>query len=470
MWNSWIYYIYHGALSLKHGIKQAHQKARWIRSGNQRHLSRLAMALTDFQKAQCFFMLAVNIAAQFVLRRGGVQARSLQQLYNTYVFIKVLAISGYLPVTFTLFTLHLIGMVSWYLLSLSICSVALSVATLAAIGNFNPSQANLKDLASVYVSGGPESCGYFQPGAYCYVPMAYDDSFYDDTSIRYESNIASSAYKMLAFCLIVLLLLILEKADVVHWPMTQRLVRWLSNKLTPCGRVFVSLVDGIRRVYKVPVIRSMLNWIMNFSLLGFNALWRTLTYIPRKLSDQPIFSKPLSRRVASWRGSDRYLIAKKSSRRFSQRTWDSTKHIYYTADYARVFRQCIIASLYIIFSALYFYWFSIFSKLLGWFAENSYYSTAWNFGQIVAITVWAPPLFEYIHLEIRESTLSIDSITFTSSPVYIARIITDVYHRRYAPRLRPQTPRTLSRHKGRTSFTKTRPTTRRLTSNDRLRY
>lgn len=27
----------------------------------------------------------------------------------------------------------------------------------------------------------------------------------------------------------------------------------------------------------------------------------------------------------------------------------------------------------------------------------------WNFGQIVAITVWAVPVFEYLHLSIRES-------------------------------------------------------------------
>ncbi|KAL8936890.1 MAG: hypothetical protein Q9216_004692 [Gyalolechia sp. 2 TL-2023] len=43
----------------------------------------------------------------------------------------------------------------------------------------------------------------------------------------------------------------------------------------------------------------------------------------------------------------------------------------------------------------------MFLRDLAWFAENDVYSKTWNFGQIVAITVWAPPVCEFIHLEIR---------------------------------------------------------------------
>ncbi|KAI4251856.1 MAG: hypothetical protein L6R42_008209 [Xanthoria sp. 1 TBL-2021] len=38
---------------------------------------------------------------------------------------------------------------------------------------------------------------------------------------------------------------------------------------------------------------------------------------------------------------------------------------------------------------------------LAWFAKNDVYGNTWNFGQVSAITVWVPPIVEYIHLEMR---------------------------------------------------------------------
>lgn len=407
LWNSWIYYIYHGALTLRHGFKKAHDKARWIRNGNQKHLSRLATALTDFQKAQCFFMLAINIAAQFVVRQGGLQPSSLQQIYNTYVFIKVLAISGYLPITFTLFTLHLIGMVSWYLLALSVSSVALSVATLLTIGDFNPSAADLKDLASSFTGGGPDSCGGVQPGAFCYVSIDYfDDNYYDSEDSFDTSRIGSTAFSVLAFCLLVLLLLIIEKAKVLQRPSTRRLMGSLSKKLAPCLAILFLPQRYIRKAFEFSAVRQLSHLVSSMWSKCVYAFVGAINWIQWKVSTQPILhrcSKPLTRRVASWRGSDRYIMAKNTTRRFSQQSLAKTKHMHRTADYGKLFRQYLVASLYIVFSCLYLYYFSVFSRLLAWFAVNNYNSKTWNFGQVVAITVWAPPLCEYIHLELRKS-------------------------------------------------------------------
>lgn len=345
-WSSWIYYIYHGALTLKHGFRKAHEKAQWIRDRNRKHLSRLVVALTDFQKAQCIFMVVINIAAQIVIREGGLQPNSLQQIYNTYVFIKVLAISGYLPITFTLFTLHMIGMVSWYLLALSVSSVALSVATLVTIGDFEPSTADLNDLASSYATGGPDSCGNVQLGAFCYGDN--ETHYYSTHSELNMGSIGDAAFRMLAFCLVVLVVLVFEKAKVLQWSKTQRMTLWLSKKLAPCLTMLAFLAGCILNAFKHPVTRRIILWT--------NTLVRAT-------------------------------------------------HIHRLAIDTLVFRQWIIASLYIIFSCLYIYWFCIFSRLLGWCATNQFYSTSWNFGQIVAIAVWAPPLCEYIHLELRKSLL-----------------------------------------------------------------
>ena len=43
---------------------------------------------------------------------------------------------------------------------------------------------------------------------------------------------------------------------------------------------------------------------------------------------------------------------------------------------------------------------------LAWFAKNKVNGNTWNFGQVFAITVWVPPIVEYIHLELRKLIIS----------------------------------------------------------------
>ena len=68
--------------------------------------------MTEFQKAQCLFMMAIEIAALVYKYKGDLDSITLQQLYNNYILIKSISISGYLPVTLTLFGLHIVEMVS----------------------------------------------------------------------------------------------------------------------------------------------------------------------------------------------------------------------------------------------------------------------------------------------------------------------------------------------------------------------
>ena len=119
-------------------------------------------------------MLAINIAALVVIQRGGFDPQSLQQMYNTYIFLRVLAVNGFLPITFTLTNLYLVGMLSWFLSLLSFVTIALSVATLACVGQFNPSLANMTGLAELAASGGPEECDGRKPGIYCLRIMEYN--------------------------------------------------------------------------------------------------------------------------------------------------------------------------------------------------------------------------------------------------------------------------------------------------------
>ena len=229
-WNWAIYYICLGALLLPRGYSKARKTAQRIRNESRnKHLPSLTGALAEFQKAQCFFMLAINIAALVNRNRGGFQPNNLQQLYNTYILIKSISISGYLPVTFTLFTLHLVDVVSWYLLVLSIVTVLVSIATLFVVGSFNPSQADLDYLSKQARFGGPDSCGTQNLAVYCYSPVGGSGS-YDST------DPANGAYSMLAFCLVVLILLVAHQYHAFQDPSTGKAKPWLSRTLSASYR------------------------------------------------------------------------------------------------------------------------------------------------------------------------------------------------------------------------------------------
>jgi len=360
----------------------------------------LAVALTDFQKAQCFFMLAINIAAQVVIRKGGLQPQSLQQIYDTYIFIKVLAISGFLPITFTLFTLHLIGMVSWYLMALSFLSVALSIVTLLTIGEFNPSQADMIDLASSYATGGPSSCGNAQPAAFCYSPVGY---YYGPSLDTF--SIGDVAFRMLGFCLVVFLLLVVGKSRVLQWPMAQRFTRWLADKLTPCLAFFPSISSCARKLSRYPVVKRFTHWMMEKGAFCLSILVHFADTVRWRVATQPTLhrsSVSLSRRMAPWKQSDRYVMGKRFVVRSCNEFWSNTARFFRSTTCTKATRKCIIIATYLTMSGLYIYWFIIFAQDLAYFAINGNYSKTWNFGQIVAITVWAPPLCEYIHLELRK--------------------------------------------------------------------
>lgn len=229
-WNWGIYYICLGALLLPCGYSKANKVAQRIRnSSRNKRLPSLTGALAEFHKAQCFFMLAINIAALVNRNSGGFQPNSLQQLYNTYILIKSISISGYLPVTFTLFTLHLVDMVSWYLLVLSVVTVLVSIATLFVIGKFSPSQDDLNYLSQQALSGGPDSCGTKNLFVYCYNPIGGANN-YDST------DPASGANSMLAFCLVVLMLLIAHQYHTFKDPSTGQPKPWLSKILNALSR------------------------------------------------------------------------------------------------------------------------------------------------------------------------------------------------------------------------------------------
>ncbi|KAI9713400.1 MAG: hypothetical protein M1820_000782 [Bogoriella megaspora] len=123
--------------------------------------------LVDFHKAQCFFMLPVQIAALIAVfspsNRNYFEARTYQQLVDNVALLSSIAWNGIVPVTFVQYLLHLEGKGEWYTYLLSI-----GVATLSAITYY---RSNLVDIDQKIVAGESptlQSCGGKPPIQYCY--------------------------------------------------------------------------------------------------------------------------------------------------------------------------------------------------------------------------------------------------------------------------------------------------------------
>ena len=352
--------------------------------GRTARLAPLTSALVDFHKAQCFFVLAINIAAQVDRTKGGLEPQSLQQLYNAWVLIQTVSIGGYLPVTFTIFTLHLVDLVSWYLLSLTICTASVSIATLVTIGNFKPSDADIQSVSQASSTNGTIDCGGLVPGAWCYTPNTMD--------YNSESNPSNGAYSMLVFCIIVLSLLVAKQFG--------------ADK-------YISDVYG-RKPRKFFPNKYIGRWYSTWRK-SFTAAWEVL---------QPVQQKILEHRNLKHRRSSSSCLASWKSR-WTQSEWftkvtDTTSkdlrlrglltkeaiirnfQSFRSTDWLKASQTAFIVLFYATIIGFYMFFFVTYCQDLAWFASY-HISKSWSFGQIVAVTVWAGPLCEYMYLEIRES-------------------------------------------------------------------
>ena len=346
-----MFYLSLVALILPCGFRKAKMKARRIQSDMRaKRLPTITAALTEFQKAQCFFMLAINIAAQVIRAKGGLEPSSLQQIFNTYSLIQTVAISGFLPITLTLFSLHMVDMVSWYLLTLSASTIAVSIATLFTIGNFHPTQDDLSFLASEASKGTFSSCGNHNPFVYCYAPPTLTQG------VDVGSEILQGGINMLAFCLVIFTLVIVDHSKILKQQRTQRIIVSLLEKSKSYLSPVKLLLANRYRVFKQHPTTRRLKYFMSGKLRWWSVPWTQGKFLEEM---GPI-------------------------------NWPKTC------------TTIFVAMVYMTLSGLYFFWLYVFFVYLTYFAKSQSISNSWGFGQIVAIIVWAPPLCEFIHLEMRE--------------------------------------------------------------------
>ena len=277
----------------------------------KRRLAHLTATLTDFQKAQCFFMLAVNIAAQASKTYGGLTPVSLQELYDNYSILAIVAISGSLPITTTLLALHMVDMTSSYLLGLSGYTIGFSITTITTISNFEPRLADLESIQAQASKGNKyPKCGDNDLTVYC---LEYHDNDQRKTLV----------WGIMAYCLVVL--------------------------------VYISAYH--HNAFRDPLTHQTRPWIL---------------YIPNTLTT--FFAK-----------------------------LNNAEETAASQDWPRKFRHFLVIRLYFMIFLVCIVCFGFVSKGLASF-HAKVDTNAWTFGQIVAITIWAQPLCEYLHLELLGMT------------------------------------------------------------------
>ena len=263
-------------------------------------------------------MLSIAIAAQVVVRQGSLNegTTTLQGLFNNYSLIGSISISGLLPITFTLLTLQTAGVRSWYLIILSVCTVAVSAATLLGIGSFEVSPADLQKLASPPPSKFPE-CGIVDPTTFCLELPNHSTVL---SSINLEQGGVGGSSLLLS--LTVLALLILD-----------RLRSQLFHGYKCLARVYLRVVENLIE----------------------------------KVNEQSDHKK----RAWTFETLQRFL---------------------------RLLTECLFATVWITYIVIFIYYLKSLTNPGN--GATIVPVKVWTFGQIVAITVWAVPLFEFVKLSI----------------------------------------------------------------------
>lgn len=120
--------------------------------GKETHTDRIAIALVEFHKAQCYFSSVIQITALSLFRQRkkagksfsyGSPANTYNDFFDTSVLI-VLATGGLIPINLTLSCLTRYGRQSWYLLILSLITSTLATSTLIS-SYYNANQSTNKD-------------------------------------------------------------------------------------------------------------------------------------------------------------------------------------------------------------------------------------------------------------------------------------------------------------------------------------
>ena len=214
------------------GLKYVKRKASIMQAHLCKYSPAIKSSLVEFHKAQCFFILAIEIAANIAVKRGSLNdgITTLQGLFNNYSLVGSVSISGFLPVTFTFLALHRAGMHSYYLLILSHCALVLSAVTMFSVGDFVISPKDEENLLNASFTQYPK-CGSRDPTTFC-LDTDYGDGIFSPeylTSMNFGYGAVGGP--ALLFTCIVMALIDLDYLGLQRTSKYEVFVRWLSRWL-----------------------------------------------------------------------------------------------------------------------------------------------------------------------------------------------------------------------------------------------
>lgn len=304
------------------------------------HLAALTSALVEFQKAQCFFAVTLQIAALIVIPEYLKGMHSKDQ-----ILLRLTAANGFSPIMLTLAHIDFLGgRNSWYLLFLSGVAFTLGTATYW--------------YTSPQLTGGPinwqttydnpaaplPSCGNVAPFAPCFVKNQFQDyniwpKFQGVSLYKLTETVGLVVWVV---CLIIFLYRVAYKICHIrnNWP---RLSKHLSNFRADFKRSLDTSVARLQSHKQGARFISLIRW------------YSTIFHLPQ-----------ISGSIAHAAGKSR--------------TWDYT-HL--TLGYLGLVAQT--ASVIIVLST-----------------SSHLIATQMSFGQIVAVGIWVPVLLEYAYLEISK--------------------------------------------------------------------
>jgi hypothetical protein len=128
------------------------------------HYEIVNAVVADFHKSQCYFAIALQIAA-FVILRGGFASTT----WTDKNFLLLVSADGLAPVVLTFYTIMTFGTKSWYVIVLTVITVVLSSITGGVVcQGFLHSDITLTNHFPVNTGSWPVACGRDGPNAICY--------------------------------------------------------------------------------------------------------------------------------------------------------------------------------------------------------------------------------------------------------------------------------------------------------------
>lgn len=218
----------------------------------RRHWEVTNAILADFQKAQCYLTIALQIAS-FVVIFSDLVSTS----YNDQNLLLLVSLDGLIPVVLGLYTLMTFGKKSWYMITLSVISVALASATGCYISlKVLLPQASQSDVQTINVAGGtwPAVCGGTGPEGVCNGIGPNAVGFDDDSS---------AFLAMMAVLDAITVLLVLWKISTESTIAWSTASGWLANRLTGQQK---SREHNLHRIQYVT--RIFFHFLVASSILG----------------------------------------------------------------------------------------------------------------------------------------------------------------------------------------------------------